>query len=113
MSRFVLIDNHSGFIAFDTGWSDDKTRTPAMACRLFDRTINAETVEYVEHPTTFIPMRGTDAYHVYEIGEHHPEIRDGKSPSTVERVMRYGRKVAVVERREDPAPDPKWDGDRT
>lgn len=72
MTRYILIDNASGYI-----WGETNAETPEEACRLVDYSIDRS------NSRTYFEAYSLDSnesgYHVYEAPERFPEIEDGQN----------------------------------
>jgi len=97
--RLIAIDNHSGFIWFDTLdqiIGDDMT--PAMACRHYDDMLaNREgPLDYEEHGIGYRPASNEAAYFVYEATDDFPPVEDGQDQRMIDAVERDCKLIAIV-----------------
>jgi hypothetical protein len=103
MARYILIDNHSGYIFADTADLDGPARqeTALEAVRRFDESQAVSNRDYVEHGPNYRPASNASAYYVYraDIGgsEAVPVVVDGQDRDTIDAVERSCRCIAVIE----------------
>ena len=96
MTRFILIDQNSGFV-----WGEADATTPIEACRTVDGQIAAPAAHYVEHgPRSAATYDQTGGYYVYEAPADFAEVTDGQDPDQIQAVTAL-RCVAFVETQGD------------
>src|SRR5262245_25740327 len=97
--RYILIDNHSGFVWGDSAdYAPDETNmTPCRAVAALDETIAGHVdCDYEEHGPGFVPASNESAYFVYVAPSDFPLVEDGQSKAQIEAVERDCKLVAVV-----------------
>lgn len=102
MPRYILIDDHSGYIFGDTAdlpSAASGDMTPARAAQALDESLGEHGRSYEEHGPGYRPD-GVMAYHVYraDVGgsEAVPIVQDGQDSEMIRAVERDCVKVAVV-----------------
>ena len=87
MPRFILIDNHSGFV-----WGEAIAETPAEACREVDEALGEHGRTYAE---AFELASTETGYHVHQAPADFPALEDGTDDDTIAAVDALPR-VAVI-----------------
>lgn len=87
MARYILIENHSGYV-----WGEADAADPIEACRIVDEHVGGELREYAE---AFYVDTSRNAYHVHQAPADWRPVDDGQSQSEIERVAALPR-VALV-----------------
>lgn len=90
MTRYILIDNNSGYI-----FGDMHAATPALAAQEIDENIGENDREYVEHSRA--PRDTRTGYAAYTVPAGFPDVVDGQDQSIIDRVEAEGEMVAFVE----------------
>lgn len=90
MTRYILIDNTSGYL-----WSDCEAADPISACRDTDRDLGTEAREY-EDVTIYSLASNETGYHVYAATENFPEVVDGQDREMIDLVTETLKRVASV-----------------
>jgi hypothetical protein len=85
ITRYAIIDNHSGFI-----WGITDAKTPIDACATIDAEIGGELREYEEVSL----LAATTGYHVYQVPADF-DVNDGQDQDEIDRVSTFDR-VAMV-----------------
>ena len=91
MTRFILIDNHSGFI-----WCDLEAASPIEAARRIDAEHGIIARNYLEHAYSFRPPANATAYFVYLPLADFPPVTDGQDTATIDALQASGFLIAVV-----------------
>lgn len=107
MARFILIDQHSGYVFGDTSdfaATRQSDLTPIQAARILDESIGEYGRSYVEHgPRSAASMVQSGGYFVYRAdvrsSEGVPVVQDGQNQETIEAVHQDCQLVAFVETR--------------
>ncbi|QEI06851.1 hypothetical protein FXN63_14160 [Pigmentiphaga aceris] len=98
MSRFILIDNKSGFIFGDTAdyAAGESDLSPAGAARLLDLSIGEHNRTYTELPET--PDTAQLGYEVYSLDRPGviDVVSEGQDPTFVAEAIRAGRYAGFV-----------------
>lgn len=99
MTRYILIDNHSGYVMADTADLDGAARdeTPAQAAYRFERSIGVgrEGRAYEEVGRHALASNES-GYHVYRGSEAVPVVTDGQDQVAIEAVERDGDYVTTL-----------------
>lgn len=112
MPRYILIDQHSGYVFGDTADMPrtvaDADLTPLLAARLLDESTGSPGREYIEHgPHSAATREGTGGYFVYRAdingSEAVPVVHDGQNTETTAAVERDCQLVAFIETRDQRA----------
>lgn len=90
MTRYILIDDYSGFV-----WGDAEAETPEAACRIVDEAVGETGREY-ERVGAFPGHE--PGYHVHEAPAGFRPVEDGQDPSLIEAVeaLPLAAKVAIT-----------------
>ena len=102
MTRYILIDNYTGYIWGDTGDLDGPARgeTPEDAAKRLDESLHTFGRVYETHGPNYRPAANDGAYHVHSADVDGSEavmlVWDGQDRETINSVLRYCPKVAVV-----------------
>jgi hypothetical protein len=92
MTRYILIDQNSGFI-----WGEAEAADECEACRKVDETLGEYGREYAWHsPTSAARRSGKDGYLVFEAFSDTPDVTDGQDQDQIDMVERLPL-VAFVE----------------
>ena len=80
MTRYILIDEHSGFV-----WGDVVAADPIAACRALDEGVGeyGRTYEEIGARRRF---DGRSGYHVHEAPADFPAVDDGQDQATIDAV---------------------------
>lgn len=96
MTRYIIVDNMSGYIWGDTAaipeWAT-ATPTPIEACRIVDKFNGDVGRQYKEVPRLHLTELG---YKVYRPKNSDIEIGDGTDRRTINRVRRHCELAAIV-----------------
>lgn len=80
MTRYILMDNHSGFI-----FGDVEAENVIDACRIVDeQEVKVFNREYYVQPTAWASF--TSGYFVYQADKEFPPITDGQDRNQIEAV---------------------------
>lgn len=104
MTRYFLIDNHSGYIFADTADLNGPARdeSPTDAARRLDESVGEFGRSYEE--TSHKPRDTRPGYNVYadvSMSDVIPAVRDGQDQETIETVERECKWVSFVECRRE------------
>ena len=100
MTRYVLIDKHSGYV-----WGEAEADDPVDACRRLDAEIAGNG--YVDEHEYCLgnaeqQRDASQGYFVYVAPDDWPEVTDGRSQTEIERVMALPEVAYVSVRRRAP-----------
>jgi hypothetical protein len=94
MTRYILVDNASGYI-----WSDLDADDPVHAARKTDGTVDKEFgYDYTEYRPGCSLASDDSAYLVYTVPSDYPSFSDGSARAEIDALDAQGTLVAIVQR---------------
>jgi hypothetical protein len=101
MTRYILIDRHSGYIWGDSADlnGEEFVGSPVEFAAAVDASNGEAGRTYVEHRTTNVAGDGYFVYRADLGGRDVPVVRDGQDRETIDAVESHCRFVGFIERR--------------
>lgn len=93
MTRYIIIDSHSGYIYGEHHSDADRDEAIIQACRATDEEIGETDREY----EIVDRLDGHNGYIVYDASDLTMEIYDGQNPHAIEAVDRECRLAGFVQ----------------